>query len=155
MRFSPDTTGTLPSTYLRVRWRTMPGPSCPSATSAMKPSSLRIRAISRFVLDAGTTTSVWRARDALRMRVSMSAIGSETFIGLLPAGLRHARQFAEECALAEADAAQREPAHVRTRPTAHGAAVIPPHLELRRPLRLRDHGLLGHRSPSPALRREG
>ena len=47
----------------------------------MKPSSLRMRAISRFVRDAGTTTSVWRARDALRTRVSMSAIGSEMFIG--------------------------------------------------------------------------
>ena len=47
----------------------------------MKPSSLRIRAISRLVREAGTTTSAWRARDALRMRVSMSAIGSEMFIG--------------------------------------------------------------------------
>ena len=46
----------------------------------MKPSSLRMRAISRFVREAGTMTSVWRARDALRTRVSMSAIGSETFI---------------------------------------------------------------------------
>ena len=47
----------------------------------MKPSALRIRAISRLVREAGTTTSVWRARDALRIRVSMSAIGSEMFIG--------------------------------------------------------------------------
>jgi hypothetical protein len=80
MRFSPDTTGTLPSTYFRVRWRTVDAPSCSSRTSAMKPSSLRMRAISRFVRDAGTTTSVWRAREAFRTRVSMSAIGSEMFI---------------------------------------------------------------------------
>ena len=53
----------------------------PRWTSAMKPSSLRMRAISRLVREAGTTTSAWRARDALRMRVSMSAIGSEMFIG--------------------------------------------------------------------------
>ena len=45
----------------------------------MKPSALRMRAISRFVREAGTTTSVWRAREALRTRVSMSAIGSEMF----------------------------------------------------------------------------
>src|SRR5919106_1959490 len=80
MRLRPETTGTLPSTYLRVRRRTAAGPSCSSMTSAMKPSSLRMRAISRFVRDAGTTTSVWRARDAFRTRVSMSAIGSEMFI---------------------------------------------------------------------------
>ena len=47
----------------------------------MKPSLTRMRAISRFVREAGTTTSVCRARDALRTRVSMSAIGSEMFIG--------------------------------------------------------------------------
>ena len=46
----------------------------------MKPSSVRMRAISRLVRDAGTTTSVWRARAAFRTRVSMSAIGSEMFI---------------------------------------------------------------------------
>ena len=51
-----------------------------SVQSAMKPSVLRIRAISRLVRDAGTTTSWWRARDPLRTRVSMSAIGSEMFM---------------------------------------------------------------------------
>ena len=89
----------------------------------MKPSSLRMRAISRLVREAGTTTSVWRARDALRTRVSMSAIGSETFI-FLPARLRDAGQLADERALAEADAAEREAAHVGARPAAHRAPVI-------------------------------
>src|SRR6188472_2240762 len=123
MRLRPETTGTFPSTYFRVRRRTVPAPSCSSWTSAMKPSSLRMRAISRFVREAGTTTSVWRARDALRTRVSMSAIGSEMFI-VLPARLRDAGQLADERALAEADAAEREAAHVCARPTAHEAAVI-------------------------------
>ena len=40
-----------------------------------------MRASARFVRDAGTTTAVCRARDALRTRVSMSAMGSEMFIG--------------------------------------------------------------------------
>jgi len=46
----------------------------------MKPSSVRIRAISRFTLDEGSVTSRCRAALALRMRVSMSAIGSVLFI---------------------------------------------------------------------------
>src|SRR4026207_168622 len=103
----------------------------------MKPSSLRMRAISRFVREAGTTTSVWRAREPLRTRVSMSAIGSEMFIGL-PARLRDARQLALEGALPEADAAEREAPHERPRATADGAAVVAADLELRGPLRLRD-----------------
>src|SRR3954447_743604 len=123
IRLRPETTGTLPSTYFSSRRRTEPGPSRSSRKSAMKPSSTRIRAISRLVRDAGTTTSVWRARDALRTRVSMSAIGSETFM-VLPARLRDAGQLAHERTLAEADPAQGEPAHVRPRPTAHRASVI-------------------------------
>src|SRR6188472_1194756 len=74
----------------------------------------------------------------------MSAIGSETFM-VLPARLRDAGQLADERTLAEADAAEREAAHVRAGPAAHEAAVVPLHLVLRRALRLRDHGLLGHR----------
>src|SRR5688500_4290516 len=155
MRLSPETTGTFPSTYLRVRRRTVVGPSCSSRTSAMKPSSLRMRAISRLVRDAGTTTSVWRARDAFRTRVSMSAIGSEMFIGSLPTRLRDAGQLAQERTLPEADAAQREPSQEGARPSAHVAAVIRAHLELRSALRLCDHRLLGHVSPSPRLRGEG
>src|SRR5207342_2697713 len=124
IRFRPLTTGTFPSTYLRVMRRTAVGPSCSSVTSAMKPSSLRMRAISRLVRDAGTTTSVCRARDAFRTRVSMSAIGSEMFIGCLPARLRDAGQLAEERSLPEADPAQREPADEGTWSSAHGAAVV-------------------------------
>src|SRR5688572_12960953 len=135
--------------------RSAVGPSCSSLTSAMKPSSLRMRAISRLVRDAGTTTSVWRARDAFRTRVSMSAIGSEMFIGSLPTRLRDAGQLAQERTLPEADPAQREPSQEGARPSAHVAAVIRAHLELRASLRLGDHRLLGHVSPSPRLRGEG
>src|SRR6476620_3773116 len=131
------------------------GPSCSSLTSAMKPSSLRMRAISRLVRDAGTTTSVCRARDAFRTRVSMSAIGSEMFIGSLPARLGDARQLAQERTLPEADAAEREPSHEGARTSAHEAAVLRLHLVLGGPLRLRDHRLLCHGSPSPRLRGEG
>src|SRR5690349_5053702 len=42
----------------------------------MKPSSFRMRAISVFSLEAGTSTLGWRAWIALRTRVSMSAMGS-------------------------------------------------------------------------------
>src|SRR3954467_2811108 len=130
IRLSPETTGTFPSTYFRVRRRTGVGPSCSSLTSAMKPSSLRMRAISRFVRDAGTTTSVCRARDAFRTREVMSAMGSEMFIGALPARLGDARQLAQERSLPGADAAQGEPSDEGARPSAHGAAVVTLHLVL-------------------------
>src|SRR4029079_2783769 len=104
----------------------------------MKPSALRMRAISRLVREAGTTTSVWRAREAFRTRVSMSAMGSEMFMQDLPARLRDARQLARQGALAEADAAQSEAAHECARSPAHDAAVVAPDAELRLPLCLGD-----------------
>src|SRR6187397_1944017 len=130
MRLRPETTGTFPSTYFRVRRRTVPAPSCSSCTSAMKPSSLRMRAISRLVREAGTTTSVWRAREAFGTRVSMSEMGSEMFMQGLPARLGDTRQLALQGTLPEADAAQREATHERARPAAHRAPVVPPHAEL-------------------------
>src|SRR5512142_482353 len=116
----------------------------------MKPSSSRIRAISRLVREAGTTTSACRAREALRMRVSMSAIGSETFIAFLPARLGDAGQLAEQRSLAEADSAETEPPHESAWATTDVAAVVGLHLVPRRPLRLGDHRLLGHRFSLPA-----
>src|SRR6187551_3660445 len=144
IRLRPETTGTLPSTYFIRSRRTCAVPSRSSLQSAMKPSSVRMRAISRLVRDAGTTTSVWRARAAFRTRVSMSAIGSEIFI-CLPARLGHAGQLARERPLAEADPAQREAAHVRPRATAQRAPVIGLHRLVRLAPGLRDHRLLGHR----------
>ena len=54
IRLRPETTGTLPSTYLSSIRSIWAGPARSSWTSAMKPSSLRMRAISRFVREAGT-----------------------------------------------------------------------------------------------------
>src|SRR4051794_17882266 len=99
----------------------------------MKPSATRMLAIATFVRDDGRTTSSWRARLALRTRVSMSAMGSETFIGL-PARLGHARQLAEEGALAEADAAQAKAADESARPAADETPVIALHWVARRAL---------------------
>src|SRR5439155_8184920 len=114
-----------------------------------KPSSLRMRAISRLVRDAGTTTSAWRAREAFRTRVSMSAIGSEMFIGLLPARFGDARQLAQERALPEADSAERETSAEGARSPAHRAAVVGADLVLWCPASLGDHRFLGHLVPSP------
>src|SRR5262245_50781281 len=49
----------------------------------MNPSRFRISAIATFIFDEGTATVVWRAMHALRMRVSISAIGSLTLTTLL------------------------------------------------------------------------
>src|SRR6266516_8041945 len=62
----------------------------------------------------------------------------------LPAGLGDAGQLAAVCHLAEAHTAQPEPAvHGTGAPTAV-APGVPTHLELGRPLRLRDQRLLRH-----------
>src|SRR5262249_51633570 len=45
--------------------------------SPMKPCSFRMQAIPRFRCEAGTSTCSCRATEALRMRVSMSAMGSD------------------------------------------------------------------------------
>src|ERR1035437_1086566 len=121
----------------------------------MKPSSMRIRAICRLVRDAGTTTSACRAREALRMRVSMSAIGSETFIGYLPTRLCDAGQLAEQRPLAEADAAQSKAPHKRAGPAANEAPVVGLNLVLRRSLRLVDHRRLSRYFSSPRLDGKG
>ena len=61
----------------------------------MKPSSTRIRAISRFTREDGMLSSLCRAALALRMRVSMSAIGSVTFISVasFSSAVVHSRHF--------------------------------------------------------------
>src|SRR3990172_10741587 len=113
----PLITGTLPTYFnrsLSCAW----GPSRASSKPSMKPASERIWAMARLVRDAGKRTSEWRARLPLRMRVSMSAMGSEMFIGL-PARLGYAGQLAHQRAFAETDAAQPEAAHVGARATAH------------------------------------
>src|SRR5687767_12298129 len=76
----------------------------------------------------------------------MSAIGSVIMVvrSESPARFRHAGNLAPQRALAEADAAHREPPHVCARPTAQATAIVLLRAELRRAQRLRNHGLLGH-----------
>src|SRR5262249_1339271 len=117
-----------------------------------------MRAISALSRDAGMSTRVCLAVTALRIRVSISAIGSVIFLRSqlsafafrpgLPAALGHAGDVALERELAEAQAAQRKLPHVGTRPAAQMAAVAQPDLELRRLLFFRDLGSGGHISSS-------
>src|SRR5919109_5638392 len=81
-----------------------------SSKSRMKPSAFSTRAMSALMREFGTATVSWRATWALRMRVSMSAIGSEMFMDryLLPARLDDARELAVQGQPAEADAAEAE-----------------------------------------------
>src|SRR5579884_1198308 len=115
-----------------------------------------MRAMAIFMLEAGIITRVWRAMMALRMRVSMSAMGSVMFMlagppGLaalrLPARLGHAGKLATDGPLAEADAAEAELAHVGAGAAADIAAVVPLDLELGLAPGLDDHRSLCHRCP--------
>src|SRR6266536_5840172 len=76
----------------------------------MKPSSLRISVIRTLSLDDGMSTFSCSARLALRMRVNRSAIGSliDMVRLSLPARLDHARHFALEGELPEAEPAELE-----------------------------------------------
>src|SRR5262252_11247957 len=84
-----------------------------------------------------------RARDALRMRVSMSAMGSLIVMRTSPACFRHAWDLARQGQLAEADAAQREAPQERARAPANLAAIVLLDFVARRTLRFGDHRLLG------------
>src|SRR5215467_4389976 len=96
----------------------------------MYPSSLRRRAISTFILQLGMVACSCSALLALRMRVSMSAIGSVSTVSLLPARLRHARDRALVRELPEADPAEAELAEDRARAAAPVAARVVAHLVL-------------------------
>src|SRR5690242_3458635 len=93
---------------------------------------------------------------ALRIRVSMSAIGSVIVIGAPPSPrcLGHAGDLAGVGELAQADPAQAELAVHRARATAPATPRVAAHLELGRALLLVDQRLLGHRYPC-ASRRNG
>src|SRR5438477_9245124 len=122
-----------------------------------------MRAISALSRDAGMSTRVCLAITALRIRVSMSAIGSVIFssspihrfiprrardalsaVEGSPTALRHARDVAFERELAETEATERELAHVGARAAAQAAAVAQPDLELRALGFLRDLRCRGH-----------
>src|SRR5260370_14936949 len=105
----------------------------------MYPSSFKMRAISAFSFDAGTSTLGCRAASALRRRVNISAIGSVTIRypllkpskplpavaarNPLPTRLGHAGDLALQGELAEAQPAQRETAQITTRTPAAPAAA--------------------------------
>src|SRR5438128_7123467 len=120
----------------------------------MKPSLRSTSAIESFIFDAGMFTYSCFAVTALRIRVSMSAIGSVMFKACvssfsrahpmqvlsgrtancdpaLPTRLLHARQLSAQGHLPEADPAQSEITDIRSRPTAELATVLRAHAVLR------------------------
>src|SRR5579871_3945032 len=91
--------------------------------------------MSPFSRDAGTSTLAWRASSPLRIRVSMSAMGSDVVIllfVLLPTGFDHTRNFPGQRQLPETDAAQPELAQEPSRPPALEAAIAVPAAQLGR-----------------------
>src|SRR3954470_8395758 len=102
-----------------------------------------------FSFDDGIRTSSCCTTLALRMRVSMSAIGSVIVIARLPlspARLRDAGDLARVNHLPEADAAEPELAEHRARPAATAAPRVRAHLELGLALLLLDQSFLCHLS---------
>src|SRR5919198_1058492 len=101
-----------------------------------------MRAISTFSFELGISTRSCSALLALRMRVSMSAIGSVNIAS--PRGLRHAGDHALVREVAQADPAEAELLEDRARPAAPVAARVVPHPEPLRARLLDDQRLLGH-----------
>src|SRR3954452_13638706 len=94
---------------------------------------------------------------ALRIRVSMSAIGSVIVIGSPPSPRRlgHARHLSRVGELPEADPTQTELAVHRTRAATPAAPGVSAHLELRLALLLVHERLLRHGYPCASVRRNG
>src|SRR5712691_2383367 len=149
----PEIIFSLPVPYLRYT-RSVPClRSSISRKFRMNPSSFRMFAILSFSWDEGMSTFSCSAPLALRMRVSMSAIGSVSIPRLLlPGGLDHSRNLAFEGQFPEADPAHLEFPQVSPRAAAQLAAAVRPHLELRGaqglvPQRGLRHCLLPERHP--------
>src|SRR6185312_2351304 len=84
--------------------------------------------MARFTFDAGTTTLTFSVACALRMRVSMSAMGSLMLIvRLLPARLDHSGNLAAHGDLADLVAREPELAERAAGAPGHRAAVAKPH----------------------------
>src|SRR5216684_5925758 len=96
----------------------------------MYPSSFKMRAISVFSLDTGTSTRWCLAAAALRRRVKKSAIGS-VCIALLPARFHDAGNLSLERHAAKTNSAHLKLANISPRAAANAAAVAHAHLELR------------------------
>src|SRR4029453_6065422 len=141
-RTSPEIIFSFPTPYLRYT-RSIP---CFLSSSTrkflMKPSSFRISAMRTLSREQGMSTFSCSARLALRMRVSMSAIGSLRMA--LPARLYDARHLALERQLTEAEPAHLELPEIAARTPAELAARIGARRKLRFTLRLHDERGLGH-----------
>jgi hypothetical protein len=100
----------------------------------MKPSSLRIFAISRFILEEGRSTFSNFAVDPLRIRVNISANGSVIDIKapVLPTGFDHPGNLAPEGIFPQTESAHVELSIVSPRPSAKRASMILPHAEFLR-----------------------
>src|SRR6266851_7778673 len=94
----------------------------------MYPSSFRMRAISVFSLETGTSTRWCLAAAALRRRVRKSAMGS-VCIFLLPARFHDAGNFSPQRHAAKTDSAHLELADIPAGAAAAAAAVADAHLE--------------------------
>src|SRR5947207_9443440 len=142
--------------YFMLISRTRPGRRGSSCTlkPSMYPSRSRMLASASFNFEDGIGTVSCIATLALRIRVSMSAIGSVIVIAETPspARLRHAGQLPRVCHLPDADAAQPEVAVDRTRPATAATPRVAPHLELGLAHLLLDECLLGHYDCCPSRR---
>src|SRR5688500_14279058 len=89
--------------------------------------------MSDFSREAGISTRVCLAVTALRIRLSLSAIGSVISFSTthLPAAFCHSRDVALERRLPEAQTAQCKLPHVGARASAELTTVAQPNLELR------------------------
>src|SRR3954469_7205375 len=134
----------------------------------MKLFSFRILAISTFSFETGMSTRRCFAPQALRMRVSISAIGSVMLINSissfyrirpksavrsfrgthrnewLPARLADARDIARQRHLSETNSADAKLPQECAGSSAPSAAVVLTHAELRLPLALLHHGFTRH-----------
>src|SRR5438105_11268832 len=133
----------------------------------MKLFSFRIFAISTFSFETGISTRRCFAPQALRMRVSISAIGSvmliksisssyripsdlsSQFAGTcrnewLPARLAHAGDVARQRQVSETNSADAELPQERARSSAPLTTIVLPYSKLRLPLALLHHGLPCH-----------
>src|SRR5450755_690955 len=102
----------------------------------MKPSVLRIRAISTLSFELGNSTRSWRDWIPFRIRVNISAIGSVIDIVeslSLPTGFGDPWDVAAERKLTEADSAKLKLAEETARAPAPFAAVALARGELRCP----------------------
>src|SRR5688500_9433001 len=97
-----------------------------------------------FNFEDGIRTVSCIATLALRIRVSMSAIGSVIVMGASPARLGDARYLARVRQLAQADTAQPELAEHGARTATPATPGVAPHLELGLALLLLDQCLFGH-----------